>query len=216
MKIIILIIATALAALPLSAGGRRETRPPSPSSAAQTAAGEPAAAQPSAAQPSATGPAEGSAAALLAHAGLDIPDREISWSDFTLESLDGRKVALSSFKGKLVFLSFWATWCPPCRKEMPELQAAYEKLKTRGFVIVAVDLAEKKSTAADFIKKAGYTFPVLLDTDGRVGSAYGASSIPTNYIIDRGGKILARKVGLLDLPWDGPEMTGLLERLLAL
>jgi thiol-disulfide isomerase/thioredoxin len=152
---------------------------------------------------------------LLAKAGLDVPQKEIPSVDFTLDSLDGKKVSLSSYKGSLVFLSFWATWCPPCRKEMPGLQALYEKLKAKGLVIVAVDLAEYKKVVSDFIKKNGYTFPVLLDSTGAIGGGYGAQSIPTNYIIDRKGNIIARKVGIDGVEWNSAQRVSLFEKLLA-
>ncbi|MBT3273531.1 MAG: redoxin domain-containing protein, partial [Spirochaetales bacterium] len=107
--------------------------------------------------------------------------------DFTLENLNGEEITLSSLKGKVVLLNFWATWCPPCRAEMPSMQEMYLLLEDENFELLAVDVQEPKKTVADFIEKNGYTFPILLDTSGRTGAVYGARSIPTTYIIDADG-----------------------------
>jgi len=200
MKNMIFFALTLLATLPLMAQGKNDLTIPDTSLRVLRAAYSPASA---------------TAAELLAQAGLDVPQKDIPSVDFTLESLDGKKISLSSYKGSFVFLSFWATWCPPCKKEMPGLQALYEKLKAKGFVIVAVDLGEDKKVVSAFIKKNGYTFPVLLDTTGAIGGGYGAQSIPTNYILDRKGNIIARKVGIDGVEWDSAERVALFEKLLA-
>ena len=153
---------------------------------------------------------------MLLKAGFAVPKAEVDASDFTLESLDGKSVSLASCKGSLVFLSFWATWCGPCKQELPSVQALYEKLKSRGFLIVAVDVMEENKTVNEFVKANRMTFPVLLDADGRVGGEYDARSIPTNYIVDRKGKILARVVGYDGTPWDSPQRVALFEKLLAM
>ena len=150
-------------------------------------------------------------------AGLDVPKRDVASEDFTLESLGGDKVSLSSFKGKVVLLSFWATWCGPCKQEMPEMQALYQKLKGRGFEVVAVDMMEDRATVSDFAKKNGYTFPILLDTTGEVGGGglYDARAIPTNYIVDKVGKIVGRKIGVDGPTWMSAERVAVFESLLA-
>ena len=153
------------------------------------------------------------ASSLLQAVGMQIPKEEIASTDFTLDSLDGRKVSLSSYRGKLVFLNFWATWCPPCRSEMSAMEALYKKLESRGFVIIAVDLAEEARVVSEYVKKNKLTFPVLLDTTGEVGGTYSAQSIPTTYIIDREGRILGRGIGA-QWKWDSPEMIALFEKLL--
>ena len=153
----------------------------------------------------------------LKKAGMDVPTREIMSTDFTLDALDGSRVSLSSFKGKVVLLSFWATWCGPCRQEMPEMQTLYQKLKGRGFEVVAVDMMEDKATVSQFVKKSGYTFPVLLDTTGTVGGAslYDARAIPTNYVIDKTGHIVGRKIGIDGPAWTSPERSTLFDSLLS-
>ena len=153
----------------------------------------------------------------LKKAGLDVPTREIMSEDFTLQSLDGTSVSLSSFKGKVVLLSFWATWCGPCKQEMPEMQALYQKLKGSGFEVVAVDMMEDKATVSDFVKKNGYTFPILLDTKGEVGGGglYDARAIPTNYIVDKAGRIVGRKIGVDGPTWMSAERVAVFQSLLS-
>ena len=126
--------------------------------------------------------------------------------DFELEDLEGNLVKLSDFKGKIVFLNFWATWCPPCRDEMPHMQAFYEKYKDEDIVILAVnpnqvenqglnnaERAEEK--ARKFIDEHGFTFPVLLDRDDSVWAIYQQRGIPTNYMIDKEGTVKYLKPG---------------------
>ena len=132
--------------------------------------------------------------------------------DFTLSDLSGKKVSLSSFKGKLVFLNFWATWCPPCRAEMPSMERLYQKLKGQGLVVLGVDLQEDAKSVQKFVEEHKLTFPILLDSDGRVGTTYGARSIPTTYIIGRDGSALGGTVGGRE--WDSPEMIAFFTRLL--
>jgi thiol-disulfide isomerase/thioredoxin len=160
-------------------------------------------------------PVPGSLTDTLYKAGFSVPRTELAATDFTLQTLEGNKVSLSSYRGKLVFLSFWATWCGPCKQELPSMQALYDKLKGKGFTVVAVDLAEDSKTVKEFVKANGMTFPVLLDTDGKVGGTYEARSIPTNYLLDRDGKILARIVGYDGTEWTSPERVALFEKLLA-
>lgn len=132
--------------------------------------------------------------------------------DFKLKDLSGRDVSLSDFKGKVVFLNFWATWCGPCRLEMPSMQELYTLLKHRGFEIVAVNLQEHGEMVQRFVDELGLTFTVLLDSYGRVGSMYGARSIPTTYIIDREGNVVAGSLGARE--WNTQSYIDLFDRLL--
>ena len=145
---------------------------------------------------------ERAVADLLKKTGFGVPEKPFPAEDFTLASLDGPQASLSSYKGKVVLLSFWATWCGPCKQELPSIEALYDKLSSRGLVVVAVDLGEEKAKVSQFVKSNKLTFPVLLDGSVAVGSAYGANSIPTNYLLDRSGRIIARMVG-----YDGTEWT---------
>ena len=132
--------------------------------------------------------------------------------DFELESLGGGKRTLSSFKGKVVFLNFWATWCGPCRQEMPSMERLYQRLKGKGLEIVAVNLQEDERSVRKFVNEYKLSFPVLLDKTGRVGSMYGARSIPTTYIVDRKGYVVAGTIGTRE--WDTEEYVRFFERLL--
>lgn len=118
---------------------------------------------------------------------------------FTLPDLSGQSVSLADYKDRVIFLNFWATWCPPCREEMPSLQKLHEKLKGKNFIMLAVALDEEgKAVVKPFVEKGGYSFKVLLDPDGRVASRYQVWSIPTTFIINKEGKIVRRIVGSRD------------------
>ncbi len=110
--------------------------------------------------------------------------------DFTVPSLDGGKVSLSDFRGKYVLLNFWASWCPPCKAEMPELHAYYKSYQDRGFTLLAINVNDDPSSAAAFIQANGFTFPVGLDTNGRVFGSYGGSALPTSFLIDPDGNLV--------------------------
>jgi thiol-disulfide isomerase/thioredoxin len=107
--------------------------------------------------------------------------------DFNLEDLSGNKVALSGLSGKKVFLNFWATWCPPCKAEMPDIEELYQETKESDLVIIAVNVGEDKKTVQDFMDANSYNFTVLLDTDGKVSQLYQVSGIPTSYFVDTEG-----------------------------
>ncbi|MDP2661131.1 MAG: TlpA disulfide reductase family protein [Dehalococcoidia bacterium] len=119
-------------------------------------------------------------------------------ADFTLANLDGKPTALSSFKGKVVMLNFFATWCPPCRAEMPDLVATYRDSKDKGFEIVAVDLQEDKATVAGYAKSLGIEFTVLLDSNATVFGQYHVNGLPTSIFIDRNGTIQEIVIGGLN------------------
>lgn len=126
---------------------------------------------------------------------------------FTLNDLDGRPVSLDQYRGKVVLLNFWATWCEPCKAETPALEAAYRKLQGEGFVILGVDLynAERNQRRGledvqRFARTYGVSYPLLLDEAGDVGGAYAIAPIPTSYMIDREGKVRYVKVGPLSAP----------------
>ena len=133
--------------------------------------------------------------------------------DFELQDLSGATRRLSDFRGKVVFLNFWATWCGPCRFEMPSMEKLYRRLKDEGLEILAVNLQEDRSSVEQFVDEYGLSFPVLLDTTGRIGATYGARSIPTTYIVDREGFVIAGTIGTRE--WDTEEYTRFFEKLLA-
>lgn len=132
--------------------------------------------------------------------------------DFTLAGADGRKVSLKDFRGKVVFLNFWATWCESCRDEMPSMERLYGEFKCQGLAIVAVNVKEKRQDALAFAKKLKLTYPLLMDTEGEVGQLYGAFGLPATYLIDRNGVALARMWGPAD--WYSPAARVLIKSLL--
>ncbi|MGH2581636.1 MAG: peroxiredoxin family protein, partial [Anaerolineales bacterium] len=111
--------------------------------------------------------------------------------DFTLETLAGDQVTLSGLRGQVVLVNLWASWCGPCRAEMPAIQQIYEQYRDRGFTVLGVNLTNQDSRAAAqaFVDEFGLTFPILLDTDGSVAAAYRLRSLPSSYFIDRNGVI---------------------------
>lgn len=112
--------------------------------------------------------------------------------DFTLTDLEGNTVHLSDYRGKGVMLNFWATNCPPCRKEMPAIERQYQQFKEQGIEILAVNIAESHLVASRFAERYGLTFPVLLDQDRSVTQRYGIIPIPTSYFIDKDGIVVAK------------------------
>jgi len=125
--------------------------------------------------------------------------------DFTLTDLDGYYIALSDFKGKVVFLNFFATWCPPCRDEMPSMQKLHEELDGEDFVMVAVSVDKGSiQSVKDFIEKNNYTFKVLHDKKGEAAYNYNVRSIPATYLIDKNGIIAGRIIGSRD--WMEPRI----------
>ena len=115
--------------------------------------------------------------------------------DFTLTGLDGQEVSLSDFRGKPVLINFWASWCGPCRIEMPLLQEVYEQWTSKGLVLLAVNLQESQGTVEEFIEGAGYTFPVLLAPGNKVPLSYNIRGIPATFFIDADGVIRDIKIG---------------------
>lgn len=112
--------------------------------------------------------------------------------DFQLKTLEGETVNLSDYRGQGVFLNFWATYCPPCKEEMPYMQSQYEVFKDKGVTILAVDVGEPKLTVEKFVKRYELTFPILLDYRQEVVNAYGVGAIPVSFLIDENGKVVDR------------------------
>lgn len=118
--------------------------------------------------------------------------------DFTLKNLDGEEVSLSDFKGQPVLINFWATWCGPCRIEMPIIEAMYQKYGDEGFVVLAVDVQESITVVQSFVDSMGLTFPILLDLKGDVADGpYRIRAFPTSYFVGRDGKLTAVHRGMM-------------------
>jgi peroxiredoxin len=116
--------------------------------------------------------------------------------DFVLEDLSGNSVKLSDLKGRLVVLNFWATWCTPCRTEMPEFQEIYQQYGP-DLVILGINLEESPGEIQDFISQLGITYPIPLDEDGLVSKLYKVIQLPNTFFIDRDGTIRGRHIGFL-------------------
>ena len=133
--------------------------------------------------------------------------------DFSLESLSGDQISLSDLRGKVIVLNLWASWCPPCRAEMPALQRVYQANQDRGLVVLAVNMTAQDSIAAveDFVQEFNLTFPILLDISGEVGKAYLMRALPTTFFINQDGVIQRVIVGG---PMSGVTLQSTIEQLL--
>jgi len=132
--------------------------------------------------------------------------------DFSLPDINDQQVTLSDFKGKIVFLNFWTTWCPQCRIEMPSMEKLHSRFKGQGFAMIAVNLQEPVLRVKDFLKKYPLTFTILLDTKGKIGPQFGIRAVPTTFIIDKNGGIIGKALG--SRHWDSKESMALFEHLI--
>lgn len=110
-------------------------------------------------------------------------------TDFTLPSKSGENIQLSDLRGKVVMINFWATWCGPCRQEMPELDKLYQRYSSAGFEILGVNVESELDEPKVFLKKNPVSFPVLFDTESDVSEAYNVQAMPTTVLIDRDGNL---------------------------
>jgi thiol-disulfide isomerase/thioredoxin len=131
--------------------------------------------------------------------------------DFTLPTVDGQQVSLEAYRGKVVFLNFWATWCIPCREEMPALERLYQAYQAQDFAVISIDLKETADQVKAFFQKHALSFPALLDQNGAVFRDYLVAGMPTTYLIGRDGMLLARGVGGRD--WTRAEALELIKDL---
>ena len=122
--------------------------------------------------------------------------------DFTLEDTEGEIHRLSEYRGKVVILNFWATWCPPCRDEMPSMQRAWEGLRERGIEMLAINVGEDEDIIFTFTADYPADYPLLLDREGTVIKEWPVLGLPTTFVIDREGRIAYRAVGGRD--WEDP------------
>ena len=115
--------------------------------------------------------------------------------DFTATTVDGKDISLSSFKGQAVWLTFGASWCAACVAEAPDIQAAYEKHKAQGVVVLSISISEDSATVRDYVGRVGLTYPQVADPDTAIASAYRVNGIPAHYFIDRSGVLREIKTG---------------------
>ena len=133
--------------------------------------------------------------------------------DFTFPGLDGEKTSLSDYRGKVVFVNIWATWCPPCVEEMPSMQKLYQKLKGENFEILAVSIdSQGAKVVAPFMKKYKLTFPALIDYMSTIKRIYKTTGVPESYIIDKDGILAKKVIGPLD--WSQPDILRLFQDLI--
>ena len=121
--------------------------------------------------------------------GSRVPAVGTAVEDFRLVDLEGKQQSLSQYRGKVVLVNFWATWCKPCTTEMPAMQAMYDKLRDKGFVVLAVNELEDEVKVRDHIKQHGHTFPVLMDRDNKVANQFGVFGLPVSVFIDEKGVV---------------------------
>ena len=121
--------------------------------------------------------------------GSRVPAVGMQAEDFQLADLDGKSQSLSQYRGKIVLLNFWATWCKPCTTEMPAMQTIYDKLRNKGFVVLAINELEDEAKVREHIKQFGHTFPVLMDRDNKVANQFGVFGLPVSVFIDQEGRV---------------------------
>lgn len=133
---------------------------------------------------------------------------------FELATADGKRVSLAALRGQVVLLNFWATWCPPCREEMPSMERLHQEFKAQGLAVLAVNIQESPKQVARFMRDFRLTFPALLDVDATIAGRYGVRGLPSTYLIDRTGRVVGQVVGARD--WAGPAAKALARSLLAM
>ncbi len=129
------------------------------------------------------------------------------------DSISGAKIPASEYSGKVIFVNFWASWCPPCKEEMPSIEALYREMSSSAdFKMVTILYRDSTKSGFDYMKSQGYTFPVYLDTEGTTASQFGVTGVPETYIIDKKGNLVKRVIGGLDC--SSPEFKSFLNSLL--
>ena len=135
---------------------------------------------------------------------LQAPGESVEAPTFSLPDLTGRKIQLKDYRGRLVFLNFFATWCGPCREEMPGMERLFRAYQDKGLAVLAIDMQESAKTVRPFIQELKLSFSSLLDTKGSVSHEYGIRALPVSFLVGRDGNILWRAMGGRE--WDSPEM----------
>jgi peroxiredoxin len=131
--------------------------------------------------------------------------------DFNLMDINGERHRLSDYKGKIVIVNFWATWCPPCREEMPSMQRAWQPLEQRNVVMLAINVGEDEDTIFEFTSDYPADYPLLMDRDSSVIQRWPVRGLPTTFVVDTAGRLVFQAIGSRD--WDDPE---LMERIAAI
>jgi peroxiredoxin len=127
--------------------------------------------------------------------GLEADDAQRQRADFTLTDLQGKAWHLKDLRGQIVLVNFWATWCPPCRKEMPDLQSLYAQFKNQGVVVLSIS-DEESAKVSPFVAERDITYPVLLDPGRKVNEEFKVEGIPKSFVYDRDGKLVAQSIDM--------------------
>ena len=143
--------------------------------------------------------------------GLTAVDDKPPAPDFELLDIDGKVHRLSDYRGQVLIVNFWATWCPPCRAEMPSMQRAWEKVEPEGIQMLAINVGEDEETIFDFTADYPVNFPLPMDRDSTVVQAWPVRGLPTTFVVDPDGRLVYRAIG--EREWDD---AGLLDRVRAL
>ena len=139
------------------------------------------------------------------------PSRQKTAEDFALPMPNGSSFRLSDHRGKTVLVNFWATWCPPCREEMPAMERLYQRHKDRGLMLVAVSIDADPALVPPYLKASKLTFPVALDAKAEVANKYGVRALPSSFVVDRAGTMTALALG--PRAWDNDAAHSLIEGL---
>ncbi len=142
------------------------------------------------------------------------PSRQKAAEDFRLTLADGSVFRLSDHRGKTVIINFWATWCPPCREEMPALERLYRQHKDHGLVLVAISIDADPKVVEPYVRASKLTFPIALDPKADVANAYGVRALPSSFVVDRDGTMKALALG--PRAWDNDASHSLIEQLTAM
>ena len=132
-----------------------------------------------------------------------LPDRPQA-PDFVLADIDGNQYRLSDYRGQVVIVNFWATWCPPCRAEMPSMQRAWQQLEKEGILMLGINVGEDEDTIFQFTANYPVEFPLLMDQDSRVINQWPVRGLPTTFVMSPEGKITYRAIGGRE--WDDPDL----------
>jgi peroxiredoxin len=144
---------------------------------------------------------------------IERPETKILAPDFTLDDPSGKQVSLSTLRGKVIFLNFWATWCPPCVQEMPTMEKLHQELGPKGLMVLAIDYREDAKDVKEFFKRHKLTFTALLDFDAKVAESYQAWGLPMTVIVNKRGEIVGKVRGSRE--WYSKEAIEFFEQLLA-
>lgn len=193
-----LILLTVVVVLLAMGGALWALRDPTPAPAAVPVAASMLQPSPTPLSPAATPKEAPLPSVAVAQPSLPVgPEVDQLAPDFKLKDLEGQQRELGEFRGKVVLLNFWATWCGPCRVEIPDIRTVYTKYKEQGFIVLAVDIGETSTTVAKFARQFDMSFPVLLDSNMAVSRQYETFSIPSSFFLDRRGVIREARIGTM-------------------